>query len=51
MSRSSWPDSLHRIAVLVISAAITGAAVPALAGAWVVDAKSGCQVWKLSACR
>ena len=45
MSQSSRVNSLHRIAVLVISAAITGAAAPALAGAWVVDAKSDCQVW------
>jgi hypothetical protein len=35
--------TLCRIATL--SAGMVGATVPALAGAWVVDVKSGCQVW------
>ena len=45
MSQLNWPNALRRIAVLVISASITTAAAPARAGAWVADAKSGCQVW------
>jgi hypothetical protein len=45
MSQSNWANSLRRIALWVVSAAILGVAAPAFAGAWVVDAKSGCQVW------
>ena len=37
--------TLCRIAATTLSAGIVAAAVPAYAGAWVVDAKSGCQVW------
>lgn len=44
MSRVSWR---RRLAVGVLAAAVgIGTTTPsALAGAWVVDAKSGCQVW------
>jgi hypothetical protein len=34
-----------RIAATTLSAGIVATAVPAYAGAWVVDVKSGCQVW------
>ena len=40
---SRW--TLRRIAATTLSAGIVAAAVPAHAGAWIVDVKSGCQVW------
>ena len=45
MSASNWSDTLRAMAMLVVAACITTAAPPARAGAWVVDARSGCQVW------
>ena len=33
------------LAAVATATAIVVAATPALAGAWVADAKSGCQVW------
>jgi len=38
-------EALRGIAATALSARIVFAAVPAHAGAWVVDTKSGCQVW------
>ena len=40
--------TLCNIAATTVSAGIVGAAVPALAGTWVVDVKSDCQVWNPS---
>jgi len=37
--------TLRRIAATMLSAGIVAASPPAHAGAWAVDAKSGCQVW------
>ena len=43
LTMSCW--TLCRVAATTLSAGIVAMAVPAHAGAWVVDAKSGCQVW------
>ena len=37
--------TLCRIVVTTLSAGIVATAVPAHAGAWLIDVKSGCQVW------
>jgi len=42
---SEKPKSTGLAAATTLSAWIMVAAVPACAGAWVADAKSGCQVW------
>lgn len=39
------PKVMGGIAAAALSARILVAAMPAYAGAWVADAKSGCQVW------
>ena len=38
-------DRCSALAAFATAAGIIIAATPALAGAWVADAKSGCQVW------
>ena len=43
LTMSRW--TLCRVAATTLSAGIVAMAVPAHAGAWVVDAKSDCQVW------
>jgi MORN repeat len=41
----NMPYRHNAVAALVIASGIVIAAAPVLAGAWVADAKSGCQVW------
>jgi hypothetical protein len=45
MCTSDRPKALRIITVMALSIGILAIAAPAHAGAWVIDNKSGCQVW------
>jgi len=45
MRMVNCPNALHGVAAAIASVCIVVTVVPALAGAWATDAKSGCEVW------